>query len=416
MISEHADPLARPGSKEVGGQNVYVYNLARALSKIGWEVDVFTRWDNPNKQRVIKFAQRARVIRVKSGPRHYIPRDELYKFLPDFVDDVVSFKKENNLNYDLIHTHYWMSGWCGLKISSLWDVPMVATYHSLGYVRFHTLKAFKKHSPDNDFFRKRISWEKKIAQLSDSVLSTSPYEREDITKYYGVSSHNIAVIPAGIDAKTYYPINKSVARRTIQRPADEKIVLYVGRIEWRKGIGTLISALAKVIEAKKIDTSNLKLLIVGRTVGPEKKEVKRLKQLAQHLGIAERIIYTGSKDASQLRHYYSAADVCVVPSYYEPFGIVPLEAMACGTPVIASKVGGLRYTVKNKKAGLLVPPRNPKGLSRAINNILGNEDHYIKSVSQYARDVVLKEFVWPAVAKEASNLYKKIINKRLTTK
>lgn len=404
MISEHADPLAKPGSKEVGGQNVYVYNLARSLSKIGWEVDVFTRWDNPKKLRVVKFAQRARVIRVAAGPRNYIPRDELFKYLPDFVDDIIKYKKENKANYDLVHSHYWMSGWCGLKISRLWDIPLISTYHSLGYIRYNALKDFKRHNAENDFFKLRLHWEKEVAKYSNVILATSPFERSDILKYYNGDKKKIEIIPAGIEPKNFYPLNSTIARKSLNINENENIILYVGRIEWRKGIGTLIVALSELskIDAEKFENS--RLIIVGRTKGPERKEVKRLKDTAQKFGVLHKISFAGSKDISELRKYYSAANVCVVPSYYEPFGIVPLEALACNCPVIASKVGGLQFTVKNKHAGYLIPPRKPHHLANAIKHLL-NDNSIKQRVMSYTDKVVLKKFIWSSIAQEMNKLY-----------
>lgn len=409
MISEHADPLAKPGSKEVGGQNVYVLNLARALSKIGWEVDVFTRWDSPKKQRVIKFAQRARVIRVTAGPRHYIPRDELFKYLPDFVDDIVRFRKENGINYDLIHSHYWMSGWCGLKISNLWGIPLISTYHSLGYIRYSALKNFENYNVENKFFKLRLHWEREIAKLSSKVVATSPYEQNDIMKFYGGNSKKIKIIPAGIDPKNYYPLNHATARKSLNIVDCENIILYVGRIEWRKGIGTLIVALSELSKIDENMYEKTRLIIVGRTRGPESKEVKRLKKIAQQFGVLQKITFTGSKDVSDLRKYYSAANVCVVPSYYEPFGIVPLEALACNCPVIASKVGGLQYTVKDGIAGYLVPPRNVSQLATAINRVLEDNSGFRQKVMKYTNKSLLKKFVWNSIAKDISSLYKRTI-------
>ena len=376
MISEHADPVARLGSKETGGQNVYVYNLAKQLGALGWEVDVFTRLDSANEQRVVRFARRCRVIRVASGPKRYVPRDHLFQYLPDFVDGIVSFKKAHNLSYDIIHAHYWMSGWSGLKLKKLWEIPLVGTYHSLGYIRYHSLKEHKEQKIDSEFFRFRIKWEKQLAREADLVITTSPYEKEDLAKYYDATSANLVVVPAGINPASFHPINQTIARKHLGLDPVKKVVLYVGRLEWRKGIGTLIAAFAKL--AKTTEKDSAVLIIVGRTDGNEANEVSRLKKLAHDLGIASLVRFVGSKEKKQVRLFYSAANVCAVPSYYEPFGIVPLEALACGTPVVASSVGGLQMTSVDGTTGHLVAPRTPELLAAALKDVLDNETTYRK--------------------------------------
>ncbi|MEK7500038.1 MAG: glycosyltransferase, partial [Patescibacteria group bacterium] len=384
MISEHADPVARPGSKEVGGQNVYVRDLARELGRQGWKVDVFTRWDNRTKKQVIKFAKNCRVIRIRSGPRQYIPRDHLFEYLPEFVDNIVAFKTESKLTYKIIHAHYWMSGWSALKLGQLWNIPVITTYHSLGYVRYHTLKLHKEQSLNSEFFKFRVRWEKELGKQG-TILSTSPFEKKDLVKYYATDPVQIEVVPAGINLAMFYPIRLHLARKKIEIPLDAHLVLYVGRLEWRKGIGTLLYAIPKMLDDSPELKKTLKVVIVGRySSGFERDEYKRLRAIARHLGIERYIIFVGSKDRSEVKYYYSAANVCVVPSYYEPFGLVPLEAFACGCPVVASKVGGLQFTVQDKYLGRLVRPRDPDALSNAIREVLDSNDKYRHDVRRYS--------------------------------
>jgi len=416
MISEHADPIARPGSKEVGGQNVYVYHLARELGRLGWDVDVYTRWDNAAKRQTVTFGRRARVIRVKCGPKHYVVRDTLYDYLPEFADNIVAYKREHGLEYDLIHSHYWMSGWIGLKLRSLWDIPLVTTYHSLGKVRHEALKAMKEIGPHNNFFEFRTHWELELAEKSDLILSTSPYEVEDIRKYYQPRQMQVAVTPIGIDPALFHPIQKDIARRKIGEPPERKLLLYVGRIEWRKGIETLIKSMAILRASPDLAGKDLRLLIVGRKSGPERTEVSRLQLLAQQLGVADLVVFKGSADRSQVRTYYSAADVCVVPSYYEPFGIVPLEALTCRCPVIASRVGGLQYTVQDGQNGFLVPPQDPAAIAKHAEEILTGRSTIQEKVNRFAELVIPTKWHWDKIAREVESDYQETMERRRSAK
>lgn len=411
MISEHADPLARLGAKEVGGQNVYVYNLAKELGQIGWEVDIFTRWDTTSKQRVVRLGKGVRVIRVKAGPRRYIPRDHLTRYLREFTDDIVGFKNENKLNYDLIHTHYWMSGWVGLKLAKLWEVPIVVTYHSLGYLRYHALKSYKQHAPDSKFFTLRITWERQLAAQADSVLATSPYEKADLLKYYNAPEGTITVIPVGVNFDAFKPLLQSTARRHLKISARDKVILYVGRMEWRKGVGTLIVAFADFLKTRD-DPERYRLILVGRTIGPERPEVNRLKKIAHEQGVSQHVTFVGSKEKRAVHYYYAAANLVVVPSYYEPFGIVPLEALSTGTPVVASKVGGLQYTSKDEVTGRLVTPRSPRHLAQALAEVTDKEDGYRQKIKRHAKLVLRRQFSWEAIARVADRHYKAVIKNK----
>lgn len=412
MISEHADPVARPGAKEAGGQNVYVHQLAKEMGRRGWYVDIFTRWDNSQKRQVIQASQRVRVIRIKSGPKKYVSRDHLFDYMPEFAKNISLFIEKHKLVYSLIHAHYWMSGWSGLKLKEKYRIPLFMTYHSLGYVRYHTLKKYKMVS-DSEFFRFRIKWERELAEKSDVVVATSPFEKQDIIRYYDVKAKNTIIIPVGIDPKMFKQVEAAHARTKIGQSLHGYIILYVGRIEWRKGIGTIISALGKLTASKtgKYRHHNIRLLIVGRKVGPEAKEVRRLIRLAKTNGVADRIQFLGSKDQNKLHYYYSAANICVASSYYEPFGIVPLEALSSGVPVVASKIGGLQYTSVDGKTGKLVPPRNPVKLAEAIDEVLENEKKYRRSVRQYAQTTLKKEFTWPKIAVRMEQAYNKEVKK-----
>lgn len=404
MISDHADPLAEIGSKEAGGQNIYIYYLAKFLGRLGIFVDVFTRWDRKNKKEIIAINSHVRVIRVKAGPKKYMPRDNFLRVTKEFLDNALKIIQKENLKYDIIHSNYWYSGVIGLKISKILKIPIVHVYHSIGKIRFETLKKFKLQKSDYDLFQKRIATENEIAWKTDAIVATSPVEKDIIKKIFGVPSEKIKPIAIGVDTNIFRPVRTKKYKNN-----NERIILYVGRIEWRKGIGTLLYAFKEVL----LKYPNAKLQIVGggRSQGTkklEKDECSRLKKIAKDLGLSDRVNFLGAKEQKILKRYYSIADVCTVPSYYEPFGIVPLESMACGTPVVASRTGGLKYTVKEDFTGELAEPRNFNDLAKKISLVFKNGKKY------YQEKCLMRindNFQWEKIAREYEKFFNRLIAK-----
>ena len=367
VISDHSDPLAKIGSKEAGGQNVYIYYLAKHLAKKGVKVDVFTRWDQRNKRQIVNVTPGFRVIRIKAGPKSFLARDKFLHVLDEFTENILKFAAAQAEGYDLIHSNYWFSGLAGLRLAHDLNLPQIHVYHSIGEVRFKALQKFKLQKKDFYYFQRRVESEKLIAQAVNGIIATSPSEKHTLIKLFQVDPKKIPVITIGVDRKVFYPNHQAYARKKLGLSETKKLLVYAGRIEWRKGIGTLLFSFKKVLDTYP----DSKLYIVGgaRTAklrSLEQAELDRQAKLIEELGIGDKVKYTGPKTHKKLRLYYAAADVCVVPSYYEPFGIVPLEAMACGTPVVASKTGGLGYSVKNGKTGFLAKPRNQQDLAEKI--------------------------------------------------
>lgn len=397
MISDHADPLAKIGSKESGGQNIYVMNIARLLAKKGHKVDVYTRWDQPTKQEVVNVLPGFRVIRVKAGPKGYMPRDDFLKVIPEFIAQVQKRIADETLSYDVVFSNYWFSGVIGLHLAKEYDLPQTHVYHSIGRIRFETLKDLQPQEVNRDLFRTRNMWERRIAQESTSILTTSPVEGADIRRIFRIDNSKITCIPIGVDLKLFRPRPLKTLREKLGLPSAKPVILYVGRLELRKGIGTLIKALKHIAEAE--------LFIVGGGAGKAAQKLDalertRLQEIADKLGLTSRVHFLGAKPQSKVALYYAAADVCAVPSYYEPFGIVPIEAMASGTPVVASKTGGMRFTVIEDVTGHLALPNDHKDLATKLNTVLSRGK---EAYTQAARKYVQQYFSWPAIAKDTAD-------------
>ena len=400
MISDHADPLAKIGTKETGGQNVYVMNMASMLAKLGVFVDVYTRWDRATKQELVEVQPRLRVIRVKAGPKAYMPRDNFLSVTDEFAKRIKQRIEREELTYDAIFTHYWFSGIIGLDLAQTYGWPMSHVYHSIGQMRFEVLQNFKPQDANSHFFKTRHDWERRIAQEATSVISTSPVERDDIVRLFDIPADKISVIPVGVDTVQFRPYNTKSIRKKLGLPTDKRIVLYAGRLEWRKGIGTLVQSISDLREKWQ----DIALYIIGGGSTKSSKrldadELQRIEQIIDELGIKDRVHFLGAKQQSEIAKYYAAADVCAVPSYYEPFGIVPIEAMACGTPVVASRTGGMQYTVEDGITGHLAIPQCPIDLGAKIHTVLERgKDAYTEA----ARHRILQHFAWPTIARSVA--------------
>ncbi|MBI2415175.1 MAG: glycosyltransferase [Candidatus Kerfeldbacteria bacterium] len=397
MISDHCDPLAELGGKEAGGQTVYVRTLAQFLSDFGVNVDVYTRWDQASKKEVVQMGPRWRVIRALAGPKNYVPPDQRVGLLDWFSRSILWRTKYERLRYDIIHSNYWPAGLIGLSIKQSLHLPLVHVYHSLARSKY---EAMRRSNTPIDFiaYHQRLSAETTIAQHSSRIISTSPGEKQLIRQWYNVPGEKIDVIPIGINPVIFHSVNQDFSRRELGWSTKKKIILYVGRIEWHKGIGTLIEAMAQLVR----DQPEVYLYIVGGAKSKtgqqlEAEEQQRLQNLMRQHKLDRYITFVGPKRQDELALYYSAADVTAIPSYYEPFGIVPLESMACGTPVVASRTGGMKYTMVDGETGYFAEPMNVADLARKINRILSkNKSHYTRNCIWRVQN----QFFWPKIAQK----------------
>lgn len=409
FISEHASPLAVLGGTDSGGQNVYVDKLTKQLTRLGYDIDIYTRWDDERLPEVVDCQNGIRVVHVSAGPKEKIRKEDMLQYMDQFTNEMLGFIKSNNLDYQLVHANFFMSGLVASEIKRKLGIPFVITFHALGKVRrVHQGKA-------DTFSDERFTIEEKIVREADQIIAECPQDREDLLYHYWANQDKISIIPCGFDPNEFYPQDKHLMRMTLGLPTDEKIILQLGRMVPRKGVDTVIDAIALL--QKKEPEIPTRLVIVGGesdTPDPEKTpEIGRLMNRAKKLGVLEKVVFVGRKNRETLRQYYNASDVFVSTPWYEPFGITPLEAMACGTPVIGSNVGGIKFSVINNKTGFLVPPKNPGALADKLKTVLTDNTLH-ETLRENALSRVNSFFTWEMVAKTMSTLYEKIFYQQFT--
>ena len=430
MFSVHSDPLAAIGSRSAGGQNVYIKNLVTHLDKKGWGIDVFTRLDNAKKKIISKIGKRSRVIRLSAGKPIDIPKGQLHPHFTEFYQNFLQFISSAEAvpssaatpvppsvvqapqnPYQLFHGHHYDGGEIALWAHQQFKKPLVVNFHSLGQVRFETQKKYSFDGNEQKIFDERFVMEKDIVKNASLIISLAETEKRDLHMLYGAASEKVVVIPGGVNISEFMKIPKEKARASLNLPMSDFILLFVGRLEWRKGVGTLISAL----ELLKKEIPNVRLRVVGGKIfGLQKnkddfREYQRLSEKAREDKVEESIEFMGRIDQGQLRLCYSAADVLVIPSYYEPFGLVALEGMAAQIPVVASRKGGLRYTIKENQNGLLFEPRNARDLKEKIFKLYKSKELTSKLVGDAYEDVV-KNYSWKHIAEQISAAYNNFIH------
>ena len=413
MISVHSDPSAKLGGHETGGQNVYVSELSKALGRMGWSVDIFTRLTRKRTKMVKTYGKNVNIIYIKAGPRYFVHKDKILEKLPEFLGNFLIYKEENKLNYAIVHGNYYLGGWIAAQIKRVLHIPMAETFHSLGHIRHRALEKFEKEKVDIEKFGDRLKTEKEIMKATDRIIATTPPEKRDLMHYYDFDLEDkIKLIPCGVNLKRFRKINFESARNYINHFSEkDKIILYVGRIDWRKGIETLIRAFPLVL--KRLPKLNLNVMVVGGKIGKkgdpdDKKEISRLKDITKELNIEKKVLFLGRRDQKKLSYYYSAGDIFVTPPFYEPFGMTALEAMRCGIPIIASKVGGLSYIIQNKKTGLFFPAGNHKILAKKIIQVFKTKGLRNKLIKN-AEKVVKENYGWENICSEMINLYQELL-------
>jgi D-inositol-3-phosphate glycosyltransferase len=395
MISEHASPLAALGGEDSGGQNVYVAELARRLGTMGHEVDVFTRLDNPLLPEVVPFAEEVRVINLPTGPAKRIPKDDLFPYMASFRDAFYRFARDEPTAYDLVHANFWMSGWVACEAKRDLGLPFAQTFHALGAIKRREQGGADTSPPE------RPAAEFRIVEEADRILATCPAEVEELTELYDTDPARLSLVPCGVDIGTFRPVDKKEVRRALGLP-DRPTVVYVGRLVPRKGVATLIEAFALL--PRGLDA---RLVIVGGEPGGSP-EIAQLSALAEGLKVREGVIFAGSRPQGELYRYYGAADAAVSVPHYEPFGMTPLEAMACATPVVGSEVGGIKTSVADGASGFLVPPKRAEVLADRLLRLL-TDGKLRDRMGRAARRRVEERYTWERVARLAAAAFSKVV-------
>ncbi|MFL5779259.1 MAG: glycosyltransferase [Chloroflexota bacterium] len=406
LISDHASPLATLGGIDAGGQNVYVDHLARQLARIGHEVDVFTRRDAPDLPPVVQRARGVRVIHVDAGPPEPVEKEALHPYMPAFAAAMRERLAADPRRYDLVHANFWLSGMVAVELKHALDLPFVITFHALGRVR----RQFQ--GADDRFPDDRFTVEEEIVREADAVIAECPQDEEDLIRLYDADPDRVAVVPCGFDPEEFRPMSRPLARLELDLDPSERILLQLGRIVPRKGIDNVIEALARL---ERDHDMPARLLVVG---GPDREpdvdgtpELARLAGVAEAEGVRERVTFVGRRDREELATYYNAADIFLSTPWYEPFGITPLEAMACGTPVVGSNVGGIKFSVRDGETGYLVPPRDPDALAERMAHLYRNP----KLLAHLGRQGIRRVhdlFTWERVAGSVAELYEEVLATR----
>ncbi|HKH59709.1 MAG TPA: glycosyltransferase family 1 protein [Flavitalea sp.] len=407
FISEHASPLATLGGVDAGGQNVYVAELAKHLVKLNYIVDIFTRWEDPSTPGIVNWMKDIRVIHVKAGPIKYVQKEDIMPYMVEFRENMIRFIRMEAIHYDLVHANFWMSGLVAMELKWLMNIPFTITFHALGHVRRIHQKEQDKFPPE------RVTIEEQTVKIADHIVAECPQDREDLINYYRADPQKITIIPCGFSPTEFYPLSMTAARKALGLGIDEFVILQLGRMVPRKGVDNVITGVSKL----KDFADKVRLVIVGgESDVPDPvrcPEIGRLQEIARNAGVCDRVLFTGRKDRNLLKYYYSAANIFVTTPWYEPFGITPLEAMACGTPVIGSSVGGIKYTVDHGKTGFLVPPDNPESLAGRIAELI-KDKCLLQAMKKNAVKRVHTFFTWQAVAEMVSAMYEKLIVTRFT--
>jgi phosphoheptose isomerase len=405
MISEHASPLATLGGVDAGGQNVYVAETARQLAAVGHEVDVYTRRDNPDLDDTVAFAPGVRIVHIDAGPAEPVRKEDLFGLMEEFGERTVA--RCALRSYDIVHANFFMSGMVAMRLKRELDLPFVITFHALGKVR-------RMHQgPEDCFPDQRFAIEEEIVREADRIIAECPQDEEDLVRLYHAHPDRIVIVPCGFSAREFFPIDRTLARRRVGLPEDVPIILQLGRMVPRKGVATVVRAHARLLREHGIEA---RLVIVGGTedyFDPRATpEHGRLASIVEEEGTGEYVTFTGRRDRGALKYYYSAADVFVTSPWYEPFGITPLESMACGTPVIGTNVGGIKFSVRDGETGYLVPPRDPDALAERM-------AHYFSSpalqkvLARQSLERVRSLFTWDSVANRIDTVYKDVVAGRL---
>jgi len=408
MLSYHTCPLATLGGKDTGGMNVYVRDLTRELGRLGIHVDVFTRSQDEHVPHVVhELGFGNRVVHVPAGPETPKAKSELANYIPEFAEGIKQFAAEKGISYDVIHSHYWMSGLAAEILSDAWGgTPIVHMFHTLGEMKNRVARAESERAGDD-----RLKGERRVLRRADRLIVATLAEKTQLRFLYRANDRKMITIPPGVDASHFYPIPADEAKQFIGLKSEDRMILFVGRIEPLKGVDTLIHAMSCLHLQGGHNPVHLAIIGGEPDALPENmtEEMTRLQSLCDELCVERMVVFLGKRGQDTLPYYYSAAEVLVMPSLYESFGMVALEAMACGTPVIASEVGGLGYLVQDGVTGYTIPDSDPEALCDKLSRLLGDSklrETMGGNASQYALN-----YAWEKIAAQMLAVYRDLASR-----
>jgi D-inositol-3-phosphate glycosyltransferase len=383
MFSIHSSPIGELGTKNTGGMSVYIRELARQLGARGHRIDIYTRLNGSKHNQIIDLDDNVRLVHLSAGNNGYVQKLKLYYYLSDFFRALQKFKTQENLHYDLIHSHYWLSGRLGSWVQDRWNLPHIVMFHTLGTVK--NIAGVADEEPDL-----RIATEKKLTKTCQRILAPTVREKNNLLTYYDAQAGKIGVVPCGVNLDLFQPMDRAAARQRLGFGENESIILFVGRFDPIKGMDRLLEAMTHLRYQRR-----LRLVIIGGD-GPDTPEYQNLQKLARKLSLQNTVTFVGRIEQKHLPPYYSAADVLVMPSYYESFGLVGLESLACGTPVIATEVGAMRSILRDGETGQIVSNADPRSLAQAIETFITGSN-----ARKFSRDLIrasVLKFGWSNVA------------------
>jgi D-inositol-3-phosphate glycosyltransferase len=409
VISLHTSPLDQPGLGDSGGMNVYILSVAERLARQGIAVDIYARCHGENAPQVEELGPHTRLIHVQAGPCAPLPKESLPQVLPRFLDGVLAYAaaeegSHRHSSYDVVHSHYWLSGWVGSQAKEIWGVPHVASFHTLGRVKNSALRAGDDPEPPV-----RLAGERNVIIGADRILAPTPAEASLLVELYGADPGRIRIVPPGVDRRVFFPRPKDEARARLHL-ANTKLLLFVGRIQPLKGPDVAIRAVAEACALVPDVMKDAVLAVVGGSTGldADHDEVTRLMRLASALGIADRVVFFPPQPHERLADFYSAADAVLMPSRSESFGLVALEAEACGVPVIGAAAGGLRYVIQDGETGFLVDGHDPAQYADPIIRLLSDPGE----AARLSRGAVEHAgiFSWDATVSDIVGVYRELLN------
>lgn len=407
MLSYHTCPLATLGGKDTGGMNVYVRELTRHLGQLGVHVDVFTRSQDDHVPHISHdLGYGNRVVHIPAGPETWLPKQDIAGYLPLFAQGVLNFGSEKKIQYDLIHSHYWMSGIAAQQLKAVWNVPIVHMFHTLGHMKNRVAR--NEMEKEGAY---RLDGEQMVIKSADCIIAATPAEQSQLAFLYRADTRKVKIIPPGVDVHHFYPIPSDEAKEVVGVPVENCMLLFVGRIEPLKGVDTLIQAMALLRARGELTHCPYYLAVIGgdpaMPIQSMNHEMVRLQKLCEELNLSEVVLFLGKRSQDSLPYYYSAAEVLIMPSQYESFGMVALEAMACGTPVVASQVGGLAFLVKDGVTGFVIPDSDPEKLAGALRKLISDSGLRQRMGEQAA--LLAKDYAWEIIGEQVITIYQHVL-------